>query len=205
MKSSLIIFFLLICLGSFGQTILFHKSSIQFKDSISTSFLAPSVPTLIRGNETIAVLKLPDNRLYKVTLTAELVNTDILLEAETPTAQSGTGTEPILGGGTAAMGLDKGDFLMYKLNTTIPRTKVVIKYSRGDSGTSSLEVRIGSVTSPAIATISLSSTGTWNTGYVEVTSPAFATPLKVADVYLTFVDAPGTTGRCNIDWLKFIE
>jgi hypothetical protein len=123
------------------------------------------------------------------------------IEAESYVERVGTGTEPILGGGTAVCCNYKGNYLKYNIpQTTV--TKLSLNVSRGNTGDSSVEIRTTSRTGPIVATVTIPRTGTvWNTGYVTVNA-IIPTIFSTSTLFITFDNAVPADGRCNIDWLS---
>lgn len=118
-----------------------------------------------------------------------------VIQAETYNAQSGVTFQ-----GPGIGSCDNGDWVKYSavdfgagVTKFIASLAVPAQYAGGQ-----IQVRLDSTAGPLVATLTTTSTGSWNT-YVKQ-SATVAGAKGVHDLYLVF---KGGFGVCNLDWLQF--
>lgn len=102
-------------------------------------------------------------------------------------------------------GVDKGDWVMYKLTMPGLRTAIEYTYAMSDATTGSVEFRLGSQTAVPFAKSVLPVTGGWGT-YSTITiplNPNVAFPNEEVTIYVTFAESIRTTGSGG-NILKFV-
>jgi hypothetical protein len=120
--------------------------------------------------------------------------TPYLIEAEDYDASSS-----ISNNGTNIGGLNAGDWVRYDVNFAEAKDKMVMYYSRGNTGNGTVEVRLDSTGGTLLATVSIPDTGGW--AVFDQISEVLSSPISgVESIFLVF---PTGIGNCNIDWLEF--
>lgn len=103
-------------------------------------------------------------------------------------------------------GVDKADWIMYKLTMPGVRTTIDYTYAMADATTGSVEFRLGSTANAPFAKIVLPVTGGWGT-FATISipiTPIIQFPNSEVTIYVTFAESIRTTGSGgNIQTLTF--
>lgn len=177
----------------------YHRKDIQITDGLTYKWI------VVPNNDTARYF-IPGADTYEAIVTFKKKGTTtppqpqptIIKEAENWVAANGVMVENV----NYVCCNAASSWIKYSIDFTTPRTKAILNYSRGDTGSGTVYLRTGSITGPIIATFTTTYTATtpgqWNVYKDTITVP-MTSQSGITDIYLTY----GGTAAANLNQLKF--